>query len=558
MLFAKKSPEKRTVYRTNAARTSSMSIWYASHVNAVRRLVGSTYAFGAAGTVLIIVVGAALANQRDVEPLCPGCNVVILSVDSTRADHMSLYGYERETTPEIDAWASDAVIFDRYFASAYLTPMSATGLHTGLETGNHGVINFQAYPRDGVRMVAEHFADAGYQTAAIGNSPEFTIFPALENAFSRGYEHYDIRVARKRMPWDKVREWISDTDEPFFLWIPIGTVHWPYDQSAENRFAHPEYSGPFTDRVLDISTFNYYYDGRLYTPEDTDTTHIYGIEHSAFSGPHPSLAQYADNESASEMPIGYEDIQYVRDLYDNGIAQMDREVGAFLRWLEESGYASSTVVLFESEHGEDLGEHKYIAHYDVHDTTVHVPLVVKIPDRAGHRVSGLASNIDILPTLADIVDIDIGAVDGVSQLPAIVDPTASVRDAVFIARTPLWERIVMVEEDGTSPFDEFRRRDDVEHFRDTAVRTDQWKLIHRSAREVEAQYSLWRFIGAEAPPRGEFELYDLLTDPTEQIDVADEYPAVVEELKGRLLEYERRTWENLPHRATNPDLQEYF
>lgn len=506
------------------------------------------------GIVAALALYVGLNRSPNIE--CDGCNVIVISIDSLRPDHMSLYGYERATTPTIDAWADTAFVFEKYFANAYLTPMSAAGLHTGLETGRHGVINFQSHLRPGVPMLAERFADEGYTTAAIGNSPEFEIFPALKSNFSRGFSTYRIDTDRRNTPWSDIENWISDAPDPFFLWIPVGQVHWPYGKDAPPQFSDPAYQGVFKNHLLDTSVFNHIYDETLYVPATEDFLRIYG-----YKSPNevllPHYEQFPEPLRGTAVKLDESDMHHIRDAYDNGIAEMDRNIGGFLAWLEDEGYANDTIVIIDSEHGEDLGEHSYVAHYDIFDTTTHVPLIVKIPGTKGGRIGELTSNTDIVPTLADLVGLKEPATDGMSALPLLQESTEKLRDAVFMVRSPLWERLLVVQ-DSDSHFSKFRAEDDNEYFHDSAIRTKEWKLIHRTARAAEAKYSLWKFIGAKPEVRSEFELYDLVNDPSEQTNVASDHPDVVTSLKARLLEWEKHTWDPRLFPATSPDGQEYF
>ncbi|MEK7567376.1 MAG: sulfatase [Patescibacteria group bacterium] len=489
---------------------------------------------------------------------CKRCNIIIISIDSLRADHMGLYGYEKNTTPLIDTWAKDAFVFDNYYVNAYLTPISAAGLHTGLDTGNHGVINFQAYLRDGVKMIAERLVDEGYLTAAIGNSSEFEIWPAMENNFHRGFSVYEPGGTRAEIPWTNIKGFITEKSDPFFLWIPIGKVHWPYGLGSTPKFTDPEYRGVLKNKILNASVFNHLYNGLLHVPLPQKFTGFFGfIDDRNFSN--TTYYQYPEEIRGRSVEIFSDDVQYIRNQYDNGVAQTDREIGEFLNWLKQNGYDKNTVVIIESEHGEDLGEHRYVAHYDIFDTNIRVPLIIKVPNTTGGRLGQLMSNVDVLPTINDILGLGfkLRNINGKTAISLLRGSSEEIRDEVFITRTPLWERFVFVQ-DTDSIFSEFRRKDDESHFRDTAIRNKEWKLIHRRAREIENYYSLWRFIGGTPPTRAEYELYNLFQDPLEQDNVAEQFPGIVIKLKYRLLQWEEASWNEKLIPSTTRDLQEYF
>lgn len=476
----------------------------------------------------------------------PRSNIIVISVDSLRADHMSLYGYERSTTPNTDQWAQGAYVFTNYFASSYLTPISEGSVQTGKHPFSSGIINFESTANANTTFLAEILKLEGYRTAAFGSSPEFEVNPALKESFSRGFDVYEPlptqqstttkpqgvqqKVSRRNSttPVSRALSWISENRTgPFYLWLPLGGVHMPYFDSAPKVFADPAYSGVLSSVRTD--EFNTLY-GRIYNntlyPKSTESTGV--------------------------RTLSEPDIQYIRDRYDDGILETDTMLKEVYDYLRKTGLDQNTIVIFESEHGEGLHERGYIAHYDVYDEGIRTPLIMKVPHQRGRVVSALASSVDIVPTVLSLLSLATTPTDGVSFAPYMMSATTSEpHTSALSIRTPLWERVA---EDAA-----FIAVDNTAHFYDVAVRSKEWKLIHRTARTAEYQYGWWGKLTGNPVLRPEYELYDVIADPEESHNVYDEHQNddAVQSLKLKLAAYERSISEQKVTPTTNP-VQPYF
>jgi choline-sulfatase len=188
-------------------------------------------------------------------------NIIVISLDSVRADHLDLFGYSRQTMPALSAWAKDsAFIFTNYFASSYLTPISEVSVQTGESPFTTGVVNFAATARPTVPFLAELLKEHGYDTAAFGSSPEYLINSALNATFSRGFDTFDpypttipatkpgqSRVNGRTLskPIDDAVSWLDgrkDSKAPFYLWLPLGSAHAPYFLGKPIHFTAPAYA----------------------------------------------------------------------------------------------------------------------------------------------------------------------------------------------------------------------------------------------------------------------------------------------------------------------------
>jgi arylsulfatase A-like enzyme/tetratricopeptide (TPR) repeat protein len=329
----------------------------------------------AAGIALAFTItlnGCRKAPQTPREIDLPGANVLLITLDTTRADHIGAYGYGPAETPRLDALASQGVLFEQTITPTAFTLPSHSSIMTGLYPPFHGVrLNGGSALADVHVTLAERLAASGYRTAAIIGA--FVLDQRW--GLSQGFESYDddfklepeqkLDLAGVQRPADQVvergLEWLErDDPRPFFTWMHFYDPHIPYDP--------PE---PYTTR----------FEGRG-----------------------------------------------MRGLYDGEIAFADSQVGRLLDWLEQRGLRGKTVVVVVGDHGESLGEHGESEHgYFVYDATVRVPLIIRVPgsDLEGIRVPAQVRTIDVAPTVLDLVGIEVPeTLQGRSLVSLMLDPEA--------------------------------------------------------------------------------------------------------------------------------------
>lgn len=504
-------------------------------------------------TIAVLAAAGILTAYSLSRPPIRAPNVILISIDSLRPDHMGIYGYDRNTTPHIDAWARGAAVFTNYFSTGYLT-FNEVSVHTGMYPITSGVINFESPLRGTIPTLAEVFSDAGYTTFAFGSSPEFLLDKAIAGSLSRGFDIYDpvqtladTDPRRSRRGGDPVAAAIrslknATSSAPFFLWLPIGSVHWPYGQDFPHVFSDSSYRGPLMEDPTVIDQFKSQF-GYLYN----DTF-------------------YSSTTRAVLSRDTEKDIAYVKDRYDDGIFAVDLMLKQLFDYLKATGLDKQTIVVLQAEHGEQFGEHGYIAHYDIFDTESHVPLIIKGPGITPRTLHGLISAIDVMPTILSLADIAPPPVDGIDLSAYLQKSATTSRDKVFLTRTPLWERVESDPlwdggEPSAYPFGKrFVAEDEKNHYYDSGVRTLKWKLIHRTARNAEEKYSWWRWLTGEKGTIPEYELFDLENDPLEQRNVYPENKKDTEvaTLKSELSEWEKQMRASLPGPTRNFDVQPYF
>lgn len=443
--------------------------------------------------------------------LCKNCNVILLSVDSLRADHMGAYGYQRDTTPNFDEFSKRGALFLNNFSSSYLTPVSEMSLQTGRYPTSHGVTSFDSILPSSRMTMAEYLKGRGYMTAAIITSPEFVGNQALKKSFSRGFDKYysdpisGDPVKLREVPLaDRLRSNLDAFGQKkFFLWVAMGRVHWPFGGASSSSFEDKKYDGVFKDKPLTWSLFKNVYENLLY-PEKENVTP--------------------------------EDTQYVVDKYDDGIRSFDDFFGQFKEDLERRNLLENTLVIVESEHGEDLNEHGYFAHYDIMDTQTHVPLFVFIPSLAGKKITSLTSSVDVFPTLIESLGDTIPKeFQGKSLLPIMNDKEKDgLRDEVFIERNPLWEEFALALRKNLE-----QRGMKVENgkYKDIAIRTSEWKYILRMAKDRVEKISWWSEMSGKTIGVPNEELYNLKSDPGETKNVVEQYPEKAAEFQKKIKDW---------------------
>jgi len=310
-----------------------------------------------------------------------GPNLLLVSIDTLRADHLGAYGYDLPTSPTIDArLAGEGVTFtDVYSQSPKTTPSHMT-LLTSLYPSVHGVELWQnGKPahvlNPAVHTLAEILKNAGYATAAFTGGAQ--IDPV--RGFDQGFDLYTVGGQQRR-----ARRWLGRHRwQRFFVFYHTYDVHDPYLPPDEYiRLFDPDYRG----RVLDAIH-------RLHAEG--------GMSVAAWEGISRRFWESVDRSDPR-------DVRFVERLYDAGIRRMDAEtIRPLLDRLDQLGLARDTLVVFTSDHGEAFGEHGQFQHDDLYAGTVRVPLVLRWPGRlpAGLRIASRVRLIDVMPTILELLGV---------------------------------------------------------------------------------------------------------------------------------------------------------
>ncbi len=329
-------------------------------------------------------------------------NLVLVVIDTLRADHLPLYGYDRNTTPNIDVWSAThgATVFEKVVAPASWTLPSHASIFSGLDAHRHGVNHSKPMPRS-VESLVGRLRDQGYATVAVTGGG----FVHPSYGFSQGFDEY--RAFSNRMGFDReieintgiATEKIRDLKgRNFFLFFHTYEVHNPY------RPRQPGLEN-LTGRETEL---------------DVDVEKLQDDAGDGFLTHRRLTLSRANGEWLSDRPDDLMDIAI--DLYDAGISHADRFVGRLLAELDVMENGEDTVVVVTSDHGELFGEHGEVNHYSVYDENVFVPLIIKPPGSSvtGQRVRRQVRSVDIMPTLLDYAGLPIPeGIDGTSLRESI-------------------------------------------------------------------------------------------------------------------------------------------
>ncbi|MGD9403340.1 MAG: sulfatase, partial [bacterium] len=336
-------------------------------------------------TLLAVLLGMALAVSCGGEdrPL----NVIVVGIDTLRPDHLGCYGYDRATSPNIDAFAAGGVLFENCVSQAPWTAPSFATVFSSLYPSQHGSMDVHSKIRGSVPTLATLLREHGYATGAVINAP------ALKPEFglSRGFDFYDMTPLDGRIGDGTTRDvlaWIDEnSDGPFFMFAHYFDPHIPYGPP-------PGYD----------DLFHKGYEGRIRNPFDME----------GFSKARERLF-----EEMKELTA--DDWAEIVNLYDGEIVFVDEAFGALMKGLEERGLIRNTIVILLSDHGEEFFEHGGFEHgHTLYDELIRVPLIISLPGRVmqGTRIRNQVRLLDVTPTVFGLLGLEPPAhFEGVSLAP---------------------------------------------------------------------------------------------------------------------------------------------
>lgn len=301
-------------------------------------------------------------------------NIVLITVESLRTDHVGSYGYDRDTTPTIDALAREATLYENAFAVTSWTLTSHASIFTGLYPSAHNVVRERDRLNEAYKTMAEFLADYGYQTAAVVSGPYLKKAHGLDRGFhyfdeqpiTRGKmkdAHADVTNAKMEAGINRFLDEVRGDDRPFFLFLYYWDPHYQYIPPSP-------------------------YDA-MFVPEDAEAPKKLPDFHRYFQlGKHITPAQ----------------LEYVKAQYDGEIRCTDGYLKRFFDRLRQLDLWDETAVILTADHAEQFFEHGFLGHkYDLHVESLHVPLIVKLPGQAeARRDPRMVSLMDLFPTVLDL------------------------------------------------------------------------------------------------------------------------------------------------------------
>lgn len=406
----------------------------------------------------------------------PRLSIILINVDTLRADRLSAYGNSRRTSPAIDAWAGRSTRFEWAFAQAPNTPPSQASILSGLYPTTHGRIEDRDILRQEAATLAEVLKDAGYRTAA------FTDGGFMRRGFGleQGFDVWDDENHGVLHSGPKAEAWLRNQGvEPFFLLLHTYDVHSPYAPLE-----------PFRSRFLD----------GLAPPTP-------GFEPTSERLEEIRLSKY----SGQPQRLPDADLAYSLALYDGEIAQFDSWFGSFLELLSETGIDRRAVVALVSDHGEEFQEHGSLLHDSLYLTVTRVPMIVRLPDQTqGRTVGSIVETIDLMPTLLAAVALPVPESTQGQNLWPLVNGKARGRTWAY-AETPKFsdERLFVTagwsfhlrEKSGRREL--YRFRDDPRELRDLAATAPE--TVSRVSGALKALRGRIQPLGSEPAQTIEFD-----------------------------------------------------
>ncbi len=458
-------------------------------------------------------------------------NIILVVMDTVRADHLSCYGYHRKTTPNIDGIAKHGILYENGFSAAPWTPPSHASIFTGKYPSHHKTLGKDICLRKENTTIAEALSNNGYVTFGLtccqilGHGSGFekgfaqyaevqeSSLPSLikrENSHARDLLRKIIYGPDKgtHQATQEIKNFIRmrrTRDRPFFVFVNYFTAHTPYDPP-----------NPFKKKFCEE-----FDESKLYLKEllvnkvlRRSTEKIVGnnldfqkLKWMASGGGGFSFA-------AKEVSVNDAEWRILKSWYDGEIAYLDQQIGNLVDFLHENDVFDNTCLIVTSDHGENFGEHGLAVHpLCLYDSLLRVPLIISCPVLIpqGGRLPGLVSLVDIYPTILEMANVRNHRedVDGKSLFPF---GTPKIHDFACAEYGSLRSQ-------GFGGLNAWSLKSST---RDKLLKIDRGC---KSIRTSEHKYILWS---------DKEELYNIRDDPKEQMDISKDYPDIAQNLKKQL------------------------
>ena len=300
-------------------------------------------------------------------------NIVLYVVDTVRADRLGVYGYDLPTSPRLDAFAEEAVLFENAYAQSSWTRPAMASLFTGLLPPAHRTVGRRSVLPEDASTLAEILAANGYEALGLVRNPNV----GRAFGFAQGFARFRSEDRdRDESMLDRVRLWLDErqgAEEPFFLYLHAIDPHGPYAPA-------PEF-----ERMFDAGG----------APDHYRTVRYLLQLNQREVEPDPGTAEALSR------------------LYDAEVAQNDRAFGQLLDELDGRGLGQDTAVIYVSDHGEEFADHGRWEHgVSLYEEVLRIPFIMRLPGVPPRRVEAPAQQVDLLPTLLGYLDIEPPATDG--------------------------------------------------------------------------------------------------------------------------------------------------
>jgi arylsulfatase A-like enzyme len=409
----------------------------------------------------------------------PDYNVILISLDTLRADHISAYGYKRKTSPNIDEFADKAILFENSFCNAVWTLPSHMSLMTSLYSSTHRVWDQNTKLFRSIKTIAQILKENGYLTAAFTGGALVSKVFGFDKGFDLYRENYDVHIENPEQPFrlkhieKDLFNWLENhPKDKFFLFVHCYDTHEPFIAHRYLKEFEQDYSGRL-NFLNNHSDFIKLLDYEKYRHLIKDPLNINSFYRDVINGDHIKLTE--------------EDKNHMVSLYDNEIKFVDHYFGRLIAKLKNLNLMTKTIIILWSDHGEELLERGDIQHGgSTYEELLRVPLIIYIPDYSGvGRNKELAQSIDIAPTILDLLNIK---------------PENDFKGIPLLSLEFPGNQFTVCEQKGTD-----------------AIRTEKYKLMFN-----RKNYDVL--------------LFDLESDPGELKNIAESHPEIVKKLKKDLFD----------------------
>ena len=445
-------------------------------------------------------------------------NIILISIDTLRADHLSCYGYYRKTTPNIDNLASEGTIYLNNFSTGVWTPPAHASMLTGLYVSEHGVYGDKRLA-DSVPTIATVLKGNEYQTSGFVNNSAVGALVGFDKGHDTFVEVWKgikpksiieriirggVRRIRKRLGYedmgaDKTNklfyDWIRnhmDKERPFYAFLHYIEPHNPLD---------PPY--PYKNKYLNKKMF-----------KNTDE---------------PKIKKVANNPLicfVEDLSLNDDEIDILKALYDSEIEYTDSKIGEVVEILKENNLYDDTMVVITSDHGEHLGEHNLWSHAaSLYREILHIPLIIKFPEGIEYikKVDSYTQLVDIFPTVMKIADIPENALNNNSGISLVYNKKNG----------NLFHDLVFAEWEGRIPYFIEKRLTGPKSSLITS------KFVKKMWMVLDSKY---KYISSSD---GQDELYDLKNDKNELNNLISKNQEVAARMKMKLAEWKSRRTKNI-------------
>ena len=434
-------------------------------------------------------VGCAPGNNASSEG--PRPNVVIVLIDTLRADRMGLYGYDRDTSPYVDELAEHGVVFEQASSAAPWTLPSVVSMFTSRFIAEHNVAYDGQVIGNSLMTLTEGLSDSGYTTASFLKNP----YAGEISGLHRGFDLVERRKGKGQTTGERVSDWLRDAPAgPHFIYVHNSQPH---------------------DPLLNRRNYVYSFGGIDDTTRDDILKQVKSyrsLTRTDFVKKRP-LGTTDNTEKQKRVMRKLRKLEEpIQNTYSGSVLDADQRIGEIIEALKKSGEWDNTLFMVISDHGEEMNDHGGWQHdQSVYQELVHVPFVVRFPgdEYAGLRVREPVSMVDVLPTVLDYIGREdlIEDASGTSVLP-LVENKAATGNSEPTADSPM--RVVAMRHNKKKYYKPYKEnRGDL----NLVVRKGQWKAILNLEHDT-------------------VELYDLETDPGEQKEASKREAPLAAEMKA--------------------------